>query len=224
MGGRHCAQSLLCYTIWYVRGPANHQWRCCCALNVVACEECKCSGAFWRWQHRRSDSSCVLDVGVFASGVVKGKKVLALGCGMVVLVITLACLGAEVTLTDTKDIIPHTERNVNHNAQLIQSGNGAAAVATLNWECLGWPQPVLVKRYDMIVGADLIYAAKDIGPLSSTLQQIRQNSPDCALMLAHKSRSPATTGQLIKTLRQNGISLSQVCTCGAISIFQSLLS
>ena len=153
--------------------------------------------------------------------LVRGKQVLELGCGTGVLGITLACLGADVTLTDIAAIVPHTKYNIECNQQLIQSGQGKAAEAALDWNSPSSSQSLLTKQYDLLVGADLIYAAKDISPLTDTLQQLWQYSSDCSLTVAHKMRSLPVTNQFLAQLRQVGCSLHEAETHGAICIYNS---
>ncbi|DBB07877.1 TPA: Protein-lysine N-methyltransferase rrg1 [Trebouxia sp. C0006] len=153
--------------------------------------------------------------------LVRGKRVLELGCGTGVVGITLACLGADVTLTDIAAIVPHTKYNLQCNRQLIQSGHGKAAEAALDWNSPSSSQSLLAKQYDLLVGADLIYAAKDMSPLTDTLQQLRQHSSDCPLTIAHKIRSLPATNQFLAQLRQVGCSLHEAETDGAVCIYIS---
>lgn len=153
--------------------------------------------------------------------LVRGKRVLELGCGTGVVGITLACLGADVTLTDIADIVPHTKSNIQCNQQLIQSGQGKAAEAALDWNSPSSSQSVLAKQYDLLVGADLIYAAKDISPLTHTLQRLWQHSSDCPLTIAHKVRSLPVTNQFLAQVRQVGCSLHEAETDGVVCIYNS---
>lgn len=151
--------------------------------------------------------------------LVRGKRVLELGCGTGVVGITLACLGADVTLTDIAAIVPHTKYNIQCNQQLIQFGCGKAAEAALDWNSPSSSQSLLAKQYDLLVGADLIYAVKDISPLTDTLQQLWQRASDCPLTIAHKVRSLAATNQFLAQLRRLGYSLHEAETDGAICIY-----
>ncbi len=153
--------------------------------------------------------------------LVRRKRVLELGSGTGIVGITLACLGADVTLTDIAAIMLHTKNNIQCNQQLIQSGQGKAAEAALDWNSPSSSQSLLAKQYDLLVGADLIYAAKDIGPLTDTLQQLWQHSSSCPLTIAHKIRSLPVTNQFLAQLRQVGCSLSEAETDGAVCIYSS---
>ena len=153
--------------------------------------------------------------------LVRRKRVLELGCGTGVVGITLACLGADVTLTDIAAIVPHTKHNIQCNQQLIRSGQGKAAEAALDWNSPSSSQSILAKQYDLLVGADLIYAAKDIGPLTDTLQRLRQHSLGCPLTIAHKIRSLPATNQLLAQLCQVGCGLHEAETDGAVCIYNS---
>ena len=151
--------------------------------------------------------------------LVRGKQVLELGCGTGLVGITSACLGADVTLTDIAAIVPHTKYNIQCNQQLIQSGHGTAAEAALDWNSPSSSPSILAKQYDLLVGADLIYAVKDIGPLTDTLQQLWQHSSDCPVTIAHKIRSLPATNQFLAQLRQVGYSLDEAETVGAVCIY-----
>ncbi len=153
-----------------------------------------------------------------AAELVKGRQVLELGCGTGVLGITLACLGAQVTLTDTADILPHVKRNILCNEQLIQSGKGAAAGTVLDWREAG-AQPIMNRLYDVIIGADLLYSAKNVTPLADVLAELRQHSTDCTLILAHQNRCQDVTDQFLKQLDHNGFSLKATQVHGAVSIY-----
>lgn len=150
----------------------------------------------------------------------KGKQVLELGCGTGIVGITLACLGAHVTLTDTAAIVQHTRSNVQRNQQLIQQGQGSAGVTALDWgSSLGLSIKTML--YDIIVGADLIYAEKDIAPLVKTICHIQQYSKQCMVIVAHKNRSSAVTHQLIAKLHCHGIQVQEIVNFGAITIYST---
>lgn len=154
------------------------------------------------------------------AALVKGKQVLELGSGTGIVGITVACLGAHVTLTDTAAIVQHTRSNVQHNQQLIQQGQGSAGVIALDW---GSPalSMSMTMLYDIIIGADLIYAEKDIAPLVETICHIQQYSKMCTVIVAHKHRSSAVLDQLIAKLHCHGIHVHEIVNSGAITIYST---
>ena len=68
----------------------------------------------------------------------------------------LGGLGADVTITDLRDELPHIERNLQHNAALwAQTGARRPTVREHAWGLdMDW---IREQRFDYVVGADLLY-------------------------------------------------------------------
>lgn len=94
-----------------------------------------------------------------------GRRVVELGCGVGVPAIVAALAGAEVLATDWYDEAVAFTR---HNA----AANGARLEARhLDWNA---PPPALLDRppADLVVGADLLYEARNGGALAALLPRI----------------------------------------------------
>ncbi|KAL3154376.1 hypothetical protein ABBQ32_013853 [Trebouxia sp. C0010 RCD-2024] len=152
--------------------------------------------------------------------LVKGKRVLELGCGTGIVGITAACMGAMAVLTDTAAVVQHAQQNVERNASLIKAKEGSAQCATLVWE-MSCSSSVLHKPYDVVIGADLIYAAKDIGPLAETLATLQQHSSDVIIYLAHKERNLGISQELIAQLSSKGIVMQAIFRSGAVTVYMT---
>lgn len=164
---------------------------------------------------------CQAFIGVYGHAhaeLVQGKRVLELGCGTGLAGIVAAALGASAVLTDTAEIAAHAQTNIDCNTTVITSGHGSAQCAVLKWDALQ-DSSVLLEQYEVIMGADLVYADKDITPLADTLQVLRQHSPHVKLFLAHKDRNSDITGAMLEGLRSRGSCLQSVCQAGGISIY-----
>eukprot|EP00200_Dunaliella_tertiolecta_P009486 CAMPEP_0202375534 /NCGR_PEP_ID=MMETSP1127-20130417/6197_1 /ASSEMBLY_ACC=CAM_ASM_000462 /TAXON_ID=3047 /ORGANISM="Dunaliella tertiolecta, Strain CCMP1320" /LENGTH=342 /DNA_ID=CAMNT_0048973045 /DNA_START=1522 /DNA_END=2550 /DNA_ORIENTATION=- len=89
--------------------------------------------------------------GAFARSKITGKRVLELGSGMGLGGIAMSLMGADVTLTDTVDVLPLLRRNCELNL-----GKGKAHVCELDWmkpeQTKQWDAP-----FDIIIAADCIY-------------------------------------------------------------------
>ncbi|KAF5830984.1 putative methyltransferase-domain-containing protein [Dunaliella salina] len=89
--------------------------------------------------------------GAFARTKIAGKRVLELGSGMGLGGIAMSLMGADVTLTDTVDVLPLLRRNCELNL-----GKGKAHVCELNWmkpeQAQQWAAP-----FDFVIAADCIY-------------------------------------------------------------------
>lgn len=99
-----------------------------------------------------------------------GQRVLELGCGLGLVGITAALCGARVLCTDYE---PEALRFARHNAR-------RNACAQMQFRLVDWRRPALRRRYDMIVASDVIYEARNFGPLVMILQRFLARG-GCAL-------------------------------------------
>lgn len=157
---------------------------------------------------------------VFAPALVHGKRVLELGCGTGVVGLTAACLGAQAVLTDRSSTIVQTQRTIEDNQALLEAAGGSAMAAVLEWGAEGPLQPQVEQKLDVIVGADLIYARRDIAPLAATLDQVLQQSPICNVIIAHKHRQDGISRELFDHLQQLGLSMLPLHVDNAITVYQ----
>ena len=88
-----------------------------------------------------------------------GKRVLELGCGLGLVSVVAAWQGARVLCTDYEpDALAFARHNARRNAcQRIQ------------FRLVDWRRPALRRRYDCILAADVLYEARNFGPLATVL-------------------------------------------------------
>ncbi len=90
-----------------------------------------------------------------------GQRVLELGCGLGLLGVVAARHGARVLCTDYEaEALAFTR----HNARI----NGCRRIRT---QLVDWRYPALKRRYDTILASDVIYEARNFGPLVALLQR-----------------------------------------------------
>lgn len=158
--------------------------------------------------------------GYKSAELVYGKRVLELGCGTGIVGITAACLGARAILTDTAAVVQHAQQIVERNVSYINIGQGSAECALLDWET-SHNSSIVLKPCDVIVGADLIYAAKDIAPLVKTIGNVRRHSRDVLIVLGHKERNLDVLQKLMAQLGSIDIAMQTVHKVGAISLYST---
>jgi predicted nicotinamide N-methyase len=91
----------------------------------------------------------------------RGKHVLELGCGLGLLGVVAARDGARVLCTDYEaDALAFAR----HNA--LQNGCRHIRIRLVDWR-----YPALNRRYDAILASDVIYEARNFGPLVALLQR-----------------------------------------------------
>lgn len=104
-------------------------------------------------------SALVLAEHVLNGDTVRGKHVLELGCGLGLAGIAAARAGADVTMADyDKDALMFARWNAMTNLD-------AAAAGRVRMLPLDWREPP-PRRYDMILGADIVYERRHFAPLA----------------------------------------------------------
>lgn len=81
--------------------------------------------------------------------LVRGKTVLELGCGLGLPSIVAASLGGEVIATDFHpDVEEYFQRNCRHSS------------VTCEYQRLNWREDALERKFDVVIGSDVLYEAK----------------------------------------------------------------
>ena len=90
-----------------------------------------------------------------------GRQVLELGCGLGLVGVVAALHGARVLCTDYEAPALAFAR---HNAH-------CNACARMRFQLMDWRRPTLRRRYDYILASDVIYEARNFGPLVAILRR-----------------------------------------------------
>ena len=127
--------------------------------------------------------------------VVSGKRVLELGCGLGVLGVAAAKLGARsVTVTDidktaVKLALQSCEKNPDIDGCDI-------AGAKVNWaDASTWPTDLA--SFDVVLGADLLYDHSAAAPLASIIDEYLSARPDGVALIADPTRGRKQGGKLL---------------------------
>jgi len=103
-------------------------------------------------------SAIVLAEKILGDTAVRGKGVLELGCGLGLAGIAAARAGADVTMTDyDQDALLFARWNAAVNLDSVAAGH--AQILPLDWR-----EPAVI-RYDIILGADIVYERRHFAPL-----------------------------------------------------------
>ena len=144
----------------------------------------------------------------------KGKRCLELGsgCGLVGIVAWL--LGADVTLTDMQQALPHTEKCVNENVSRLLKEQGATALLDLDPSRIrvtpylwGTDTACLGQTFDIILGSDIVYQPELSKDLIKTFHKVFQ--PHTKLLLSYKPRGLGEDN-LFTMLRQMSYSIDTI--------------
>lgn len=108
-----------------------------------------------------------------------GRHLLELGCGLALPALVAARLGARVTATDLHPEVPgFLARN------LAQNGLAPEAIEYLE---LDWRAAGLERRFDLVVGSDILYEAGHPGPVARALAA--HVAPGGRILLADPARA-----------------------------------
>jgi Lysine methyltransferase/Tetratricopeptide repeat len=125
--------------------------------------------------------------------LLKGAKLLEVGAGAGLVGLTAACLGARVTLTDLPALQPLLSANIDANTELVHCSGGAATAAVLDWDdvqvcdtpglglacCTTGFGAASVTHHDHLdwcLGADLVYAQRQVTPVVRLLARLLLHS------------------------------------------------
>jgi predicted nicotinamide N-methyase len=90
-----------------------------------------------------------------------GQRVLELGCGLGLVGVVAALQGARVLCTDyERDALAFAQHNARHNH-----------CRHIQFRLVDWRRPALRRRYHTILASDVIYEARNFGPLVALLQR-----------------------------------------------------
>jgi predicted nicotinamide N-methyase len=124
-------------------------------------------------------SSIVLAENALNDKTLRGKKVLEIGCGLGLVGLAAAWSGADVTMTDyDADALLFARWNAITNAP--PPGGGTITVRSLDW------RDPPGERYDVILGADIVYEQRHILPLMAFFSNALQ--PGGRIRLAEPGR------------------------------------
>jgi SAM-dependent methyltransferase len=121
-------------------------------------------------------------------GLTQHKRILELGsgCGGIAGIAALLFGAAHVTFSDRSDILPFCEENVVRNvASVLPEGGGEKRVDFLE---LVWDETDVSQlrgKYDLVLGADVVYHGKLVAPLLRTIYSICGPDTPCCLAFEH---------------------------------------
>jgi len=161
-----------------------------------------------RWHDAQSSTAPGIGVALWESGValirhlelsptlVRGKRVLELGCGTGAVAIACAMLGAKhVVATDVDEAcLALTRQNAEENLQDVPG--------CLTVEEHSWGSDHTLGSFDVILGADILYDARSFAALE--LDLVSCASERCRIMLAYPCRPEANPEGLLGRLETVG--------------------
>ncbi|WP_035216429.1 class I SAM-dependent methyltransferase [Desulfobulbus elongatus] len=119
------------------------------------------------------EAAIVLSEFIAAQPCERGTTVLELGAGLGAPGLTAAAAGYTVTLTDYEELILDFERI---NA-------AASRLTNVRFSLLDWLNPPEMERYDIILGAEILFREEFFEPLLAVLRKALK--PDGVVYLAH---------------------------------------
>lgn len=127
----------------------------------------------------------------------RGTTVLELGAGLGAPGLTAAALGCAVTLTDYEDII----------LDFARVSAAASKLDSVKFSLLDWLNPPEMERYDIILGAEVLFREEFFQPLLSVLR--RALKPDGVVYLAHDMKRKSVRPFLQLAEKEYAVSASK---------------
>jgi 2-polyprenyl-3-methyl-5-hydroxy-6-metoxy-1,4-benzoquinol methylase len=126
-----------------------------------------------------------------------GSTVLELGAGLGAPGLTAAALGCSVTLSDYEEMILNFE----------QVSAAASGLDNVRFEILDWLDPPEIERYDIILGAEILFREEFFEPLLDIIRHTLK--PDGTVYMAHDSKRKSVQPFLKKAEKEYNIAASR---------------
>jgi predicted nicotinamide N-methyase len=126
-----------------------------------------------------------------------GTTVLELGAGLGAPGLAAAALGCSVTLSDYEEVILDFER----------VSAAASKLDTVEFEMLDWLNPPEMERYDVILGAEVLFRKEFFEPLLGIMRHALK--PDGVVYMAHDIKRKSVKPFLEKAEKEYAISASK---------------
>jgi predicted nicotinamide N-methyase len=126
-----------------------------------------------------------------------GTTVLELGAGLGAPGLTAAALGCKVTLSDYEEMILDFER----------VSGAASGLSNVRYTMLDWLNPPEMERYDIILGAEILFREEFFQPLLGILR--RAIKPDGSIYMAHDLKRKSVNPFLHMAEKEYKISASK---------------
>jgi predicted nicotinamide N-methyase len=149
-----------------------------------------------------------------------GKTVVEVGagCGLLGLGIYHSKLAEQVILTETDSVLPNLQRNVLQNND--NSGNSGNKISNdklracvLDWtryqeDCRQDACQIEPHSVDMIVGTDVVFSMRFVGPLLETLRYLAHS--DTTILLCLQERCPDAHRLLLETANDHNLEVCDI--------------
>jgi len=143
-------------------------------------------------------------------------RILELGSGTGAAGLAAAAVGAEVVLTDHSNLLSLIQLNMQMNADFIQSAGGSASSCAFDWEEKPADE-LLQRRFDLAIGADLVYSFAAVEPFTIALQAVllpqaaegRTQALAPSMLYAHFPRFPDLDKAMTTALATKGLVLQE---------------
>mmetsp|Transcript_19203 Transcript_19203/g.35109 ORF Transcript_19203/g.35109 Transcript_19203/m.35109 type:complete len:211 (-) Transcript_19203:2029-2661(-) len=146
------------------------------------------------------------------SSLFVGKEVLELGAGLGLPGILSSYYAEAVHLTDKLPLLSYLRDNINSNSR------DNVQAHELNW---GSPNSDLQSSYDIILGADIVYADNFLPELMSSL--LNYSRPDSLFILAYRPRVPAKESSFFAALEPFfALEGQEICKSCSVFMFKRL--
>ena len=187
-----------------------------CPVEIALRQEGKRETGGWIWEAARVLEDALLD----EEQDWKALRVLELGSGSGWLALRLASIGAQVTATDRRGMIPLLARNVAVNQSRHASANNELGlqveVEEMDWDNISpedgtessWSLEDPLERPHLIIGSDLVYMHETHRSLLRALVHLSSYGARC--VLSWEERFPSEEANLIALATQMGFQCRKI--------------